>query len=84
MLAASGAHEDVVYALLEGGASVAAKDGVGWTALHHAAKGGSVGIVHVLIAKGANIAAEDEDGEQPWRGAMSPLLRDGARACGHA
>jgi ankyrin repeat protein len=49
-----------VEVLLEAGADHKAKDGAGWTALHHAARDGRTATVEQLMAKGAAINAKDD------------------------
>lgn len=63
--AARRGHGGVVNALLEGGASTAAKDRRGSTPLHLAAKEGITEIVQLLMLKGADKNALDIDEETP-------------------
>jgi cytohesin len=44
---------------------VNAKDGGGWTPLHHAAYGGHKEIFEILIANGADVNAKMEDDDTP-------------------
>ena len=46
-------HEAAVKLLLEIGADVESKDGVGWTPLSRAAHGGHKAVVKLLLEKGA-------------------------------
>lgn len=55
--AAVGGHGGIVNDLLDGGASIAARDRGGFTALHYAAKGGNSQMVQLLLLEGA---AKDE------------------------
>ena len=52
--AAANGHKDVVKLLLDRGAEVNAKDGVGWSALHLAAREGHKDVVLLLLDRGAN------------------------------
>lgn len=45
--------------LLDGGASVDARDGDGWTALHHAASEGHVAVTKLLLERGADPNGRD-------------------------
>ena len=60
--AARSGHEAVVRLLLEKGARVDAKDGLGSTALHLAARSGHEAVVRLLLEKGARVDAKAEDG----------------------
>lgn len=51
--------------LLDGGASVAARDRMGGTALTHAARGGHEAVVRLLLARGAEINLRAVDGATP-------------------
>ncbi|KAK1765274.1 ankyrin repeat-containing domain protein [Phialemonium atrogriseum] len=68
--AAGEGHEAVVKLLLEGGASVDAKDRDGQTPLWRAAWGGHEAVVKLLLEGGASVDAKDQDGQTPlWRAA---------------
>ena len=51
--------------LLEQGADVNAKNGLGWTPLHYAAEKGYLEVVRLLVEKGANINARTKLGMTP-------------------
>lgn len=60
--AASSGHKNVVIALLERGADIAAQANGGLTSLHYAAASGNKDVVEVLLDKGADITAEADGG----------------------
>lgn len=62
---AGGAGRQVVEAVLERGADVAARAGGGYTPLHLAASRGSAGLVELLLGHGADPTAEADDGTTP-------------------
>lgn len=53
--ASSGGHTDIVRILIENGADVNAKDGVGWAPLLIACKGGLTDTARLLIENGADV-----------------------------
>ena len=73
-----------VEALVAAGADVMARDGLGWTPLHHAA---SLAEVAILLAAGADVMARSRyDGRTPLHGAVTEtveaLLAAGGRRDG--
>lgn len=60
-----GDHQEIVNDLLEGGASIDAKDKNGSTPLHLAAREGKLAIVQLLILKGADKDAMDSRQKTP-------------------
>ena len=56
---------EAVKQYLDGGADVNAKDGGGWTPLHHATEAGHKEIAELLIANGADVNAKDKLGWTP-------------------
>ena len=56
---------EAVKQYLDGGADVNAKDGGGWTPLHHATEAGHKEIAELLIANGADVNAKDKYGRTP-------------------
>jgi ankyrin repeat protein len=65
MTAAQAGQATTVQALLDAGADINEKDGIGWTALMFAARNGYPTTVQVLIDSGARINVKDEDGNTP-------------------
>ena len=51
--------------VLDAGASVAARDRAGGTALTHAARGGHVALIKLLVARGADVDLRNDEGSTP-------------------
>ncbi len=64
-LAARWNHDDVVTALIAGGADVRQKDSIGWTALMWASLQGRTKVVDILLSGGADPQNRDSDGNTP-------------------
>ncbi|QEU61560.1 Nas6 [Kluyveromyces lactis] len=64
-LACSKKHLNVVQLLVDRGASVRIKDGLGQLPLHRAAASGSVGIVSILCDKNSPVNIKDKNGWSP-------------------
>jgi len=60
--AASSGHKDVVIALLEKGADIAAQANGGLTSLHYSASSGNKDVVEVLLDNGADVTDEADGG----------------------
>ena len=63
--AADRGNIEAVKQHIAAGTDVNAKDGGGWTPLHHAAYGGHKEIFEILISKGADVNAKLKGGETP-------------------
>jgi hypothetical protein len=68
--------EEVLTTLLRMGADVDDEDQLGWTALHHAARGGSAAAVNALLAAGADVHRRGKLGSS----ALEAAIGDEARA----
>ena len=73
--AAAGRKKDVVLFFLEKGADIDARQGGGFSVLHHAAGQGNLELVRKLLARGADPAAKSDAGRMPV---------DLAKSAGHA
>ncbi|CAM9140817.1 unnamed protein product [Chrysoparadoxa australica] len=65
MWAANSSNAECAIALLEGGASMVARDFLGCSALHHAACRGLISVVHQFLLRRANPDMVENNGETP-------------------
>ncbi len=63
--AADNGCEALAAKVLDGGASVAARDRIGGTALSHAARGGHEALIRLMVAHGADVNLRNVEGSAP-------------------